>query len=220
MANGIVLMLLSHGKAFDLKTATEGVFNHLPPHEAMAFDALWTDRVAPFFLQRLESLLADQGLSGEVSKALLSGLQWNALHTLAERGELLSNASAESLLALYEPVNRLTKMKLASTVNDISESLLTPIEVDVNVNLNAFLAANNATLSEKLALLKTWRQPIHQLFETLLVNDPDAAIKANRHRLLLTVLACYQQFADFTAFEAVVAQVSAPEKSLAATKAG
>ncbi|MDH4379285.1 MAG: glycine--tRNA ligase subunit beta [Vampirovibrionales bacterium] len=220
MANGIVLILLIHGKAFDLKTAMEGVFNHLPSHEGVAFDGLWNDRLAPFVLQRLESLLADLGLSGEVSKALLNGLQWNSLHTLSERGQLLANMSADDRLALYEPVNRLVKMKLKSAVNEINEALLTPIEVDVHVNLQAFVADKASDFDKKLAMLQSWRQPIYQLFETLLVNDPDEAIKNNRHRLLLEVLACYQQFADFTAFEAVVAQVSAPEKSLAATKAG
>ena len=111
-------------------------------------------------------------------------------------------------------------MKLNSTASELIESLFTPIEVEVYGNLQKFLASGNATFAEKLSLLQSWRKPIHQLFETLLVNDPDEAIKNNRHRLLLEVLACYQQVADFTAFEAVVAQVAAPEKSLVATKAG
>ena len=220
MANGIVLMLQNHTVAFDLKKATQAVFNQLPKHDGIAFEALWNDRVSPFVLQRLESLLSDQGISGEVIKALLNGLQWNELHTLTERGQLLVNTSAEDLLAVYEPVNRLVKMKLNSTASVVNEVLLTPIEVDVYGNLQRFLASENAGFAEKLSLLKTWRQPIHTLFETLMVNDPDAAIKNNRHRLLMDVLACYQSVADFTAFEAVVAQVAAPEKSLATTKSG
>ncbi|MFN8614972.1 MAG: hypothetical protein U0003_03560 [Vampirovibrionales bacterium] len=156
---------------------------------------------------------------------MLNTHPWQQLHTLRERAELLTGTPAEDLLALYEPVNRLVKMKLASTATHVNKDLLTPIEVDVNTNLEAFEGDQYSDFSHKLAQLISWRQPIHQLFETLLVNDPDAAIKNNRHRLLLDVLACYEQLADFTAFEAIVAQSdttvsSRSQKSFTSSKAG
>ena len=234
MVNGIALILIHHSQSFQLKDAAQKAFDLLLFTDGQSFDELWEQWVKAFIKERLNSLFArmlhDNSLpcfyGREVVDSLLNQLDWSSFHTLKERLELLVlllakvDKEPEQLISLYEPVNRLTKMKLASTVHTINEALLTPIEVDVNVSLQAFLAAKSAALSEKLAMLQTWRQPIHQLFETLLVNDPDAAIKNNRHRLLLEVLACYQSVADFTAFEAVVAQVAAPEKSLATTKAG
>jgi glycyl-tRNA synthetase beta chain len=86
------------------------------------------------------------------------------------------------------------------------EALAHPAEKKVLQALGAAGAAVQKAVADQaweqaLAAAATLRAPVAELFEAVLVNDSDPALRGNRHALLRAARDTVLEVADFTAFQ-------------------
>ncbi|OLP45672.1 glycine--tRNA ligase subunit beta [Rhizobium oryziradicis] len=163
-----------------------------------------------FFHDRLKVYLRDQGARHDIIDAVLTP-EADDLLMVARRAEALTafitSEDGKNLLAGTKRATQLlaAEEKKGTVVADgVSEALL---KLDAEKALfaavtEAIKAASEAVAKEDfrsaMQALSTLRAPVDKFFEDVLVNDEDAAIRANRLALLKAIREATATVADFS----------------------
>ena len=163
-----------------------------------------------FFHERLKVYLKDQGARHDLIDAVLTP-DADDLLMIARRVEALTafitSAEGANLLAGAKRATQLlgAEEKKGTVVADgVSEALL---KLDAEKALYAAIRSASADAAKAvagedfrsaMAALSTLRAPVDQFFTDVLVNDEDAAIRANRLALLSLIRAATGTVADFS----------------------
>jgi tetrameric-type glycyl-tRNA synthetase beta subunit len=201
-ASGLVLILSRHrltvplGRLFE---AAAGLFDRPADARALAARAC-----AEFALQRLRSILLDQGIAYDTIDAVVveprgdvADLEARALALHATRGR----GALARLATGFARASRILKQGEPSSAVDVT--LLTAgAEADLyqawrTVREDVEAAAGAGRYADALRLLERLATPIDRFFDDVLVMAPDAAVRANRLALLREVTATFLRVADF-----------------------
>lgn len=163
-----------------------------------------------FFHDRLKVYLRDQGARHDIIDAVLTP-EADDLLMVARRAEALTAfITSEDGLNLLAGTKRATQLlaaeeKKGTVVADgVSQALL---KLDAEKALFAAIQSASKSAAEAVAsedfrsamqALSTLRGPVDKFFEDVLVNDEDAAIRANRLALLKAIREATGTVADFS----------------------
>jgi glycyl-tRNA synthetase beta chain len=164
-----------------------------------------------FFHDRLKVTLRDAGARHDLVDAVI-GKDSNDMLEITERVDalsaLLGSEDGKNLLAGYKrAANILTAEERKDGKSFIApvdpallslpeEAALAEAVASVDVAVAGKVAAND--YQGAITALGTLRKPVDAFFEAVLVNDPDAAIRANRLSLLTKLRDTMRQVADFS----------------------
>jgi len=164
-----------------------------------------------FFHDRLKVTLRDAGARHDLVDAVI-GKDSNDMLEITERVEalskLLGSEDGRNLLAGYKRAANILSAEekkdgksfaapVDPTLLSLSEeATLAEAIASVDTAVAAKVAAND--YQGAITALATLRQPVDKFFEAVLVNDPDAAIRANRLSLLTKLRDTMRLVADFS----------------------
>jgi glycyl-tRNA synthetase beta chain len=170
------------------------------------------DEVRDFLLQRVRTRLLDRGYGREIVEAVLAAYDPLAnvpdvLIRCDALKELLSTEQGMSLVRIGVRIGGILTQASPSTVDQAR------FQSDAEANVwNVFQSSVVAKYETKghfsqprslneymdmLRLLDSLVAPIDKFFEQVMVNDPDAKLKENRHGLLKNVYQYFGAVADF-----------------------
>lgn len=179
---------------------SNGVFVPKPS----VFSLLW------FFHDRLKVYLRDQGARHDIIDAVLTPDADDLLMVARKAEALTAFITSEDGLNLLAGTKRATQLlaaeeKKGTVVADgVSEALL---KLDAEKALFAAIQSASKSAAEAvesedfrsaMQALSTLRGPVDKFFEDVLVNDEDAAIRANRLALLKAIREATGTVADFS----------------------
>lgn len=214
-ALGVVRMILEKGIRLPLKLVIASWFREVTSNiifsanpEDVEFEV--AADLLSFFHDRLKVYLRDQGARHDIIDAVLTP-EADDLLVVARKAEALTTfITSEDGLNLLAGTKRATQLlaaeeKKGTVVADgVSEALL---KLDAEKSLFAAIqsaskSAADAVSSEDfrsaMQALSTLRGPVDKFFEDVLVNDEDAAIRANRLALLKAIREATATVADFS----------------------
>lgn len=163
-----------------------------------------------FFHDRLKVYLRDQGARHDIIDAVLTPEADDLLMVARKAEALTAFITSEDGLNLLAGTKRATQLlaaeeKKGTVVADgVSEALL---KLDAEKSLFAAIQSASKSAAETVAsedfrsamqALSTLRGPVDKFFEDVLVNDEDAAIRANRLALLKAIREATATVADFS----------------------
>ncbi|MFN3507111.1 MAG: glycine--tRNA ligase subunit beta [Allorhizobium sp.] len=163
-----------------------------------------------FFHDRLKVYLRDQGARHDIIDAVLTPEADDLLMVARKAEALTAFITSEDGLNLLAGTKRATQLlaaeeKKGTVVADgVSEALL---KLDAEKALFAAIQSASKSAAEAVAsedfrsamqALSTLRGPVDKFFEDVLVNDDDAAIRANRLALLKAIREATGTVADFS----------------------
>ncbi|WP_207459366.1 glycine--tRNA ligase subunit beta [Azospirillum sp. SYSU D00513] len=213
-ALGIIRLVLENGLRLPLTrvfAAAHGAYSvgGLAPAETVASDLL------AFFADRLKVVLREQGVRHDLVDAVF------ALGGEDDLSRLLARVKAlQSFVGSEDGANLLTATKRAGNILRIEEKkdgasydqpvdaakLAQPEEKDLYGALSAASEAARPLLASEdfagaMATLARLRGPVDAFFDKVTVNAEDAALRANRLRLLSQIRATLNAVADFSKIE-------------------
>jgi len=163
-----------------------------------------------FFHDRLKVYLRDQGARHDIIDAVLTPEADDLLMVARKAEALTAFITSEDGLNLLAGTKRATQLlaaeeKKGTVVADgVSEALL---KLDAEKSLFAAIQSASKSAADAVAsedfrsamqALSTLRGPVDKFFEDVLVNDEDAAIRANRLALLKAIREATATVADFS----------------------
>lgn len=163
-----------------------------------------------FFHDRLKIYLRDQGARHDIIDAVLTPEADDLLMVARKAEALTAFITSEDGLNLLAGTKRATQLlaaeeKKGTVVADgVSEALL---KLDAEKALFAAIQSASKSAADAVAsedfrsamqALSTLRGPVDKFFEDVLVNDEDAAIRANRLALLKAIREATATVADFS----------------------
>ena len=168
-----------------------------------------------FFADRLKVQLREQGARHDLVDAVFALGNQDDLLIIVRRiealGAFLDTEDGQNLLAGYRrAVNILRdeeKKSGESFAGKVNPALLTePEEIALNGAIEAAAAGAATAISAEdfaaaMAALAMLRTPVDGFFDRVLVNDPDASIRANRLRLLNRIREAMAAVANFSRIE-------------------
>ncbi|MCF1460322.1 glycine--tRNA ligase subunit beta [Agrobacterium vitis] len=177
--------------------------------EYQGYANLYFDLIS-FFHDRLKVYLRDQGARHDIIDAVLTP-EADDLLMVARRAEALTafitSEDGKNLLAGTKRATQLlaAEEKKGTVVADgVSEALLT-LDAEkalyvaiVQATQSAAAAVAKEDFRSAMQALSTLRAPVDRFFEDVLVNDEDAAIRANRLALLKAIREATGTVADFS----------------------
>lgn len=163
-----------------------------------------------FFHERFKIYLRDEGARYDAIEAVLTPQTDNLLQAARKTEALIHFISSKDGAALLSGAKRALNIlaaeetkgtAIARQVNPAEfaaaeETALYDAVLQAERKLKPLLAA--ADFSDGLALLASLRAPIDAFFDKVLVNDKNAAIRANRLAILARIRALTAQLADFS----------------------
>ncbi len=205
-ALGVIRMLLDNGVRLSLLEAFGKALAALPK----SGDGVSTDLLA-FFADRLKVQLRESGARFDLVDAVFALGAQDDLVLVVKRVEALASFLAtedgKALLAGYTRAANILKAEEKkdgkSFDGEVSGNLLAePAEKALAEAVStARAAAATAVAAEDFAgamsALATLRAPVDAFFDGILVNAPDAAVRANRLALLTQIRAACHTVADF-----------------------
>lgn len=178
--------------------------------------AMLVDDLLSFFADRLKQVLRDQGKRHDLIDAVFA-LGEDDLVLIVKRvealGAFLETEDGATLLAGYKRAANILKAeeKKGALPETLSvDGALVAKGPAVEQALWAALQGTTASLEAPLAeedfagamrVLAGLRGPVDAFFEGVMVNDPDAALRANRLALLAEVRGALHKVADFSKIE-------------------
>ena len=165
--------------------------------------------VTDFFVGRLASMARDEGVSADTVEAVKAVGVVEPAEFIA-RAHALEDArsgSREVFDDLASAYTRANNLRDASLGSEVDKSLLGPAELqlldavdEASAKVETCLAGEGGYVGaiEALAAL---RAPIDTFFNDVMVMDDDAAVRANRLRLLNRFVAVFHDVADFGKME-------------------
>lgn len=163
-----------------------------------------------FFHDRLKVYLRDQGARHDIIDAVLTPEADDLLMVARKAEALTAFITSEDGLNLLAGTKRATQLlaaeeKKGTVVADgVSEALL---KLDAEKSLFAAIQSASKSAADAVAsedfrsamqALSTLRGPVDKFFQDVLVNDEDAAIRANRLALLKAIREATATVADFS----------------------
>jgi glycyl-tRNA synthetase beta chain len=213
-ALGVIRILRENGLRVPLRAALEQAAAHVaadvaeaPPPATAAADVL------AFIADRLRVQLRSEGARADVLEAVFSAGGDDDLVRLLARAQavaaLLGTEDGANLLAAYKRaanILRIEDRKDGPHEGAVDAALL---RQDAERNLVAALvesrAAEHCVAEERFAdavsLLAALRAPLDEFFTAVMVNAEEAAVRANRLRLLASVRTAMNSIADFSVIE-------------------
>jgi glycyl-tRNA synthetase beta chain len=195
---------------FALRRAALGVIRIVTDNELTLPLRVEPDLLA-FFHDRLKVSLRDAGARHDLVDAVITPQSGDILEItrrVEALSELLGSDDGRNLLAGYKrAVNILgiEEKKDGRTYDAVSNQAKFVLDAETGLanaikSVDAVVAAKVAANDYKgaIAALATLRAPVDRFFEEVLVNDPDAAIRANRLHLLAALRNTMHLIADFS----------------------
>lgn len=195
---------------FALRRAALGVIRIVTDNK-LTFPLQVEPDLLSFFHDRLKVTLRDAGARHDLVDAVI-GKDSNDILEITRRVEALGQ-----LLGSDDGVNLLAGYRRAANILSIEEkkdkrSYDAPVaeeqlKLDEEIALADAIMKTDAAVATKVAAndyqgaitaLATLRQPVDKFFEAVLVNDPDAAVRANRLSLLTKLRDTMRLVADFS----------------------
>jgi glycyl-tRNA synthetase beta chain len=214
-ALGVVRMILERGLRVGLSQTFEAAYD--PSLYSMAASSAeevaertYKPDLLSFFHDRLKVYLRDQGARHDIIDAVLTPEADDLLMVARKAEALTAFITSEDGLNLLAGTKRATQLlaaeeKKGTVVADgVSEALL---KLDAEKSLFAAIQSASKSAAEAVAsedfrsamqALSTLRGPVDKFFEDVLVNDEDAAIRANRLALLKAIREATGTVADFS----------------------
>ncbi|MBS3956234.1 MAG: glycine--tRNA ligase subunit beta [Clostridiales bacterium] len=160
-------------------------------------------QIMEFFVARLEGVLRDRGHAYDTVAAVLATASNDPADALARAGALTAMRAAsdamEDLSVAFTRARNLSRPELGiaavPALMGAEESALAAALGDAEENAFEFLS--NGEYPQALAVLASLRRPIDAFFDTVLVMDPDEALRDNRLKQLNRFVALFERFADF-----------------------
>lgn len=206
-ALGILTILLgtSFGEVLAVPLAA-AVDAALDAYEAqgLAFDRATTrTEVIDFIITRCRVMVRDAGNGVDAIDAVLAAgvaepVEFVSRVRALERARADAPETFEDLATAFTRANNLADAQ-AGTACDVAlmgadeQALLTAVENAEEQVDTALAAGDYASALDALASLRT---PVDAFFEAVMVNDDDAALRLNRHRLLNRFTATFANVAD------------------------
>lgn len=195
---------------FALRRAALGVIRIVTDNK-LTFPLQVEPDLLSFFHDRLKVTLRDAGARHDLVDAVI-GKDSNDILEITRRvealGQLLGSDDGVNLLAGYRRAANILsieekKDKRSYDAPVAEEQLKLDEEIalaDAIMKADAAVAAKVAANDYPAAItaLATLRQPVDKFFEAVLVNDPDAAVRANRLSLLTKLRDTMRMVADFS----------------------
>jgi len=206
-ALGVIRILLDNGVRLHLASAITSALSPLN----VAIGSIPADLLA-FFADRLKVQLRDSGARYDLVDAVFALGAQDDLVLVVKRvealGAFLSTEDGKALLAGYTRAANILKAEEKkdgkSFDGEVAAGLLAePAEQALaQAVATARAAAAEAVAREDFAgamsALATLRAPVDAFFDAILVNAPDAAVRANRLALLTQIRAACHTVADFS----------------------
>jgi glycyl-tRNA synthetase beta chain len=208
--NAVTLPLLPLFQASWFIRRDQHVGDSADPRNQLAGDLDSNDLLA-FFHDRLKVTLREAGARHDLVDAVI-GAESDDLLEITRRVEalsaLLSSEDGKNLLAGYKRAANILAAEekkdgrqyadpvTGSALKLDTEIALADAVAKVDAAVGARVAAND--YRSAIAELATLRAPVDAFFEAVLVNDPDAAVRANRLNLLAKLRDTMRQVADFS----------------------
>lgn len=211
-ALGVVRMILEKGIRLPLTNSLQGgmmLIAENPAGISGPYLAAIPDLLS-FFHDRLKVYLRDQGARHDIIDAVLTPEADDLLMVARKAEALTAFITSEDGLNLLAGTKRATQLlaaeeKKGTVVADgVSEALL---KLDAEKSLFAAIQSASKSAADAVAsedfrsamqALSTLRGPVDKFFEDVLVNDEDAAIRANRLALLKAIREATATVADFS----------------------
>ena len=162
-----------------------------------------------FALARLLGLLRDRGLARDsLDAAAKASTPWHDLVDFVARVEALEARRREpdfaDVAATFKRCSNILEGEVAGAVDATlfrhdAERALDAAVTQAEKRLAACLAGRDYVAA--LAEIGNLRQAVDGLFDAVMVNDPDPALKLNRQRLVQRVIRQVLQLADFSAIQ-------------------
>ena len=193
-AAGIIIILQSKAYPVTLNSLIEASLKSLEPSEENRTKL--TEKILPFFAQRLEGILLSQGHSYDIINAVLSATVLN-MTDIQQRIQSLSALRKEpGFPALLTAAKRVYNILAKVQPGAVEENLLSePSEMELFSIIKK--TKEEMTVTGFNALFKL-EKPVNSFFDRVLVMDKDPKIKENRLALLLSVKKLFDSLADFS----------------------
>ncbi len=212
--------IMQHGVFSDqAQSALSAIEGGLPAwaNRVSSHDPSVSDDLLDFLHDRLKVHLRDQGARHDVVDACLSMPDRCDLVLIVKRvaalGAFLETEDGATLLAGYKRAANILKAEekkgaLPETLSvdgalvargPAAEQALWAAVQGATASLEAPLAAED--FAGAMTVLAGLRGPVDAFFEGVMVNDPDAAVRANRLALLAEVRGALHKVADFSKIE-------------------
>ncbi len=195
---------------FALRRAALGVIRIILENQ-LTFPLEVEPDLLAFFHDRLKVLLRDTGAAHDLVDAVISKDSNDLLEIsrrVAALSTLLNTQSGQSLLAGYRRGINILEAEEKKSGTDFDgpvdrtllaseeETALADSVVRAKETAEKSISENNYEAA--VSALATLREPVDAFFETVLVNDPDPAVRKNRLKLLTHLRAAMHQVADFS----------------------
>ncbi len=208
--NDLALPLTPLFQAAYMVRKAQGSKSEVETADETAEDLSQTDLLA-FFHDRLKVTLRDAGARHDLVDAVITARSDDILE-ITRRVEalsaLLDSADGKNLLAGYRRAANILaaeEKKDGRTYDAVSDQtkFVLPEETALasaikHVDAEAAAKARANDYRGAIAALATLRAPVDAFFEKVLVNDPDALVRANRLHLLAALRNTMQIVADFS----------------------
>ncbi len=213
-ALGVIRLIIENGLRLSLRPLFE--LAHGQFRDGLGHDAKRTaDDLLDFFADRLKVHLREAGVRHDLISAVF------ALGGEDDLVRLLARVKAlEAFLASEDGANLLIAYRRAANIVRIEEKkdgtshggaveaglLRQPEEMALaerigEVRPEAAAAVADERFPDAMAALARLRQPVDAFFDKVTVNTDDAAVRANRLRLLSQIVGAMQDMADFSKIE-------------------
>ena len=202
-AIGILTMALDGGIALDLDraiadalTGYDGVVTGLDPNAVGA-------AIKAFLEGRLSVMLKDRGYAHDEVEAVMSVASGYPGDTLSRVAALSAFRATEAGADLAIAFRRAANLADPTAGDSPDAALMTPEESALADALDTAYARRDEHMGAGggydavLAELADLRGPVDAFFESVLVMDPDEALRANRLALLNRLTGLFADFADF-----------------------
>ncbi|MDC9823661.1 glycine--tRNA ligase subunit beta [Devosia sp. ZB163] len=195
---------------FALRRAALGVIRIVTDNE-LTFPLTVEPDLLSFFHDRLKVSLRDAGARHDLVDAVI-GKDSNDILEITRRvdalSKLLDSEDGKNLLAGYRRAANILSIEEKKDKRSYNEPVVEEqLKLDEEIGLADAIMKADAAVAAKVAAndypgaitaLATLRQPVDRFFEAVLVNDPDAAVRANRLNLLAKLRDTMRLVADFS----------------------
>ena len=195
---------------FALRRAALGVIRIVTDNE-LTFPLTVEPDLLSFFHDRLKVSLRDAGARHDLVDAVI-GKDSNDILEITRRvdalSKLLDSEDGKNLLAGYRRAANILSIEEKKDKRSYNEPVVEEqLKLDEEIGLADAIMKADAAVAAKVAAndypgaitaLATLRQPVDRLFEAVLVNDPEAAVRANRLNLLAKLRDTMRLVADFS----------------------
>jgi glycyl-tRNA synthetase beta chain len=208
-ALGIIRILLDNNLSVDINTMLAAAF------EAHETETEQQSQLFAFLLDRLKIQLKNQGLRHDIIDAVFALSDETDLLRMVQRTTAL-----QTMLTTPEGTNLLAGYKrAASLLSKEAEAIQTHRNAEPNADLfrtseeNGILEALHAVQRQldsslsghdyagAITALASLREPLDALFDNVIINDENEAVRLNRLRLLNALVATMNRLADFSKIE-------------------